>query len=175
MQSPDPVSAPDAYRQSLLAALGTDDPADVLSATPASIRDLVDEAGSDMRTRPAEREWSLLECIGHIVDAELVTAARVRWILAESEPDIVGYDQDLWVSGLRHGDDDPDDLLDLFEALRRANLALWRRTPDADRERVGIHRERGRESFGLTIRLIAGHDRVHLAQALAALEAVRSG
>ena len=174
MQSPDPVSAPDAYRQSLLAALGADDPADVMSATPASLRQLVDDAGPDLRTRPAESEWSVLECIGHIADAELVTAGRIRWILAEAEPDIVGYDQDRWVSGLRHGDDDPGELLELFDALRRANLALWRRTPDADRARIGIHRERGPESFGLTIRLIAGHDRIHLAQARAALDAVRS-
>ena len=174
MQSPDPVSAPDAYRQSLLAALGTDDPADVMSASPASLRELVDEAGADLAVRPAPGEWSVLECIGHLVDAALITAARSRWILAESEPDIVGYDQDLWVSRLRHGEDDPHELLDLFEALRRADLALWRRTPEADRERIGIHRERGPESYGLTVRLIAGHDRIHLAQARAALAAVRS-
>jgi hypothetical protein len=174
MQSPDPVSEPEAYRQSLLAALGADDPADVLSATPSSLRELVDEAGADLAVRPAPGEWSALECIGHLVDATLITAARSRWILAEDEPDIVGYDQDRWVSGLRHGDDEPSELIDLFEALRRADLALWRRASEAERERIGIHRERGAESYALTVRLIAGHDRIHMAQARAALAAVRS-
>jgi hypothetical protein len=44
----------------------------------------------------------------------------------------------------------------------------------ADRARVGIHRERGRESFDLSFRMLAGHDRVHMAQARAALETVRA-
>jgi hypothetical protein len=42
----------------------------------------------------------------------------------------------------------------------------------ADRERFGVHRERGPESYALTFTLIAGHDRFHLAQARRALAAV---
>jgi len=38
-----------------------------------------------------------------------------------------------------------------------------------------MHRERGPESYDLTFRLAAGHDRVHLAQARRALTAVRAG
>ena len=90
-----------------------------------------------------------------------------------NEPDLIGYDQAAWVSSLRHRDDDPERLLALFEALRAANLELWERTPLDERARVGLHRERGPESFDLSFRLIAGHDRVHVAQARAALETVR--
>jgi hypothetical protein len=39
---------------------------------------------------------------------------------------------------------------------------------------VGIHAERGRESFDLLFRMLAGHDRFHLAQARRALDAVSS-
>lgn len=97
----------------------------------------------------------------------------MRWILAEDQPDIVGYDQDLWVDGLHHRDDDPDELIALFDALRGANLRLWNARPAADRERFGIHRERGPESYGLIVRLAAGHDRFHIGQAERALAAVR--
>ena len=175
MTSPDPISEAAAYQASMLAALGGDDPAEVQAATPAAIRALIAEAGSDLRVRPAPGEWSVLECVGHLVDAEVVHGVRYRWIIAEDEPDIVGYDQDRWVAGLRHGDDDPDELIALFEALRRANLALWRRFGATEGARIGRHRERGPESYDLTFRLIAGHDRVHLAQARRALEAVRAG
>jgi hypothetical protein len=65
-----------------------------------------------------------------------------------------------------------EELLAAWEPLRRANLALWARTPVADRERFGVHRERGPESYALTFTLIAGHDRFHLAQARRALAAV---
>ena len=44
----------------------------------------------------------LLQCIAHISDAELVIAGRYRWILAHDEPDILPYDQDLWVDRFHH-------------------------------------------------------------------------
>src|SRR5207245_2794589 len=77
--------------------------------------------------------------------------------------------------GLRDNDDDPRDLLALFEPLRLANLALWRRTPGPARQRVGLHSERGRESLDLMFRMIAGHDRFHLAQMDRTLRAIRVG
>lgn len=169
----DPASAPEAYRRSLLAALGDDDPAVVQAATPGLIRDLLGQAGPLVRIEPEPGEWSVLECLAHLTDGELIVAARSRWILAEDEPDIVGYDQGLWVSGLGQNAEDPDRLLSVFEALRRWNLDLWARTPASARGRVGIHRERGPESYELTFRLAAGHDRIHLAQARRALEAAR--
>ena len=171
-QSIDPVSSPEAYRQSLLAALGDDDPAVAQAETAAAIRALIAEAGDRLRVRPAPSEWSVLECIGHITDAEVVVSGRERWILAEDEPDIVGYDQALWVDALRHNEDDPAILVATFAALRDANLDLWARRSAADRARVGLHRERGPESYEMTFRLGAGHDRVHLAQARRALDAV---
>ncbi len=169
----DPVQSPEAYRRQLLDLLGGDDPAIVQATTVARLRELVREAGDDLRTPPEPREWSVLECIGHLVDSELTTAARVRWIISEEQPDIVGYDQDLWVDRLRHRDDDPGDLIALFDSLRTANLRLWSQRPVDDRDRVGIHRERGPESYGLIVRLAAGHDRFHIAQAERALAAVR--
>ena len=118
-QSPDPVSQPDAYRASLLAALGDDDLAVALASGPATLRQLIDDAGDLLRVRPEPTEWSVLECIGHIVDAELVMSTRIRWIVSEDRPEIVGYDQDLWVDALHHNEDDPQVLLDLFDGLRR--------------------------------------------------------
>jgi len=171
--NPDPVTTPDAYRASLLSALGDDDPAHVQAATPALVATLIHDAGDLLRVRPEPGEWSVLECLGHLTDGELVVAARARWILAEDRPAIVGYDQALWVDRLAHNDDDPTALMELFGALRRSNLDLWSRRPVADRERFGVHSERGPESYELTFRLAAGHDRVHLAQARAALDAAR--
>ena len=171
----DPVASPGAYRRELLAWLGQDDPAVVQGATTARVREIVAAAGDRLRLRPEPREWSVIECIGHLVDSEVIASARIRWILAEDEPDIVGYDQDRWVDGLRHRDDEPEQLIGLFETLRGANLRLLAATPAAAFERFGIHRERGPESYGLIVRLGAGHDRFHIAQAERALEAVRGG
>lgn len=165
---------PNDYQTLLLTTLGDLDPADVQASTPALLRALVAEAGADLRTRPEPTEWSVYQCIAHIVDAELVIAGRYRWILAHDEPDILPYDQDLWVNRFHAAqDEDIQSMLGLFDEVRRADLGLWRATPAEDRARFGLHRERGPESYGLTFKLTAGHDLVHTAQARSALEQAR--
>ena len=139
------LAEPLAYQRRLVGLVGYDDPALVQAATGLAWRALVDEAGPDLRNRPAPGEWSVLECLGHAVDGELVMSGRYRWALAEDDPEIVGYDQDRWVAALEHGHADPADLLRLFETLRAANLALWRATTPAQRARSVRHRERGAE------------------------------
>jgi hypothetical protein len=171
----DELADPQAYQRRLVGLVGDDDPAAVQAATGAAWRALVDEAGPDLRTRPAPGEWSVLECLGHALDGELVMSGRYRWALAEDDPEIVGYDQDRWVTALDHGRADPGDLLRLFDALRAANLALWNATAPALRARTVRHRERGPESMGLMFTMTAGHDRFHLAQARRALTSVRAG
>jgi hypothetical protein len=163
----------DAYRKPVLDALGADDPGEVQEAEFEAWRRLVEDAGEDLRERPADEEWSVVELLGHMTDSELVTSARYRWVLAEDEPVLLGYDQDAWTAQFNHRSDDPELLLTLFGALRLANLDLWERTPSEDRGRSGVHAERGLESFDLLFRLQAGHGRVHLAQAEQALATVR--
>ncbi len=173
MSSPDPVTAPQAYQQHLVALVGDDDSAVVQRATPARVRALLADAADEGALRPADGEWSVLECLAHMVDAELVASGRYRWILAHDEPELIGYDQDAWVDRLHAPVEAADELLASFSALRAANLALWERTTDVGRDRVGIHRERGPESYRLTFTLIAGHDRFHVDQAERALAAIR--
>lgn len=171
--SPDPVDEPAAYQRHLLGLLGDDDPAEVQASTPAAWRALVEQGADLVRERPEPAEWSVLECLGHAVDAEIVYAGRYRWIVAHDEPPLIGYDQDRWVERLGHADEDPDRLLAVLDVLRAANLALWSRSTPEERARVGIHAERGPESLDLSFRLIAGHDRFHLGQARRALDAVK--
>ncbi len=170
--TPNPVSQAAEYQEYLVGLVGDEDPAEVQAAGPDAWREVLREAGARVAERPEPGEWSVLECLGHAADAELVASARYRWILAHDEPPLIGYDQDLWVDRLHHGQDDPEALLETFEVLRRANLSLWARSSHEDRARVGIHSERGPESYDLTFRMLAGHDRFHLDQARRAISAL---
>lgn len=172
---PDNLSDPQGYQRHLVGLLGDDDPAEVQAATVGAWRALVDVSGSSLRAKPAPAEWSAIECLGHATDAEIVMSGRYRWALAEDRPELLGYDQDLWATALRHRDADPEALLRLFSALREANLDLWAGTTADQRTRTALHRERGPESVDLMFRMIAGHDRFHLAQARRALEATGEG
>ena len=169
----DPVVRPSAYQALLLRYLGDQDPAGVQSQTPDVVAGLIDDAGDLLRARPAEGEWSVLELLGHFLDAEIVVSGRYRWILAHDGPPLVGYDQDEWVARLRHNDDDPAEMLSVHRALREANVSLWGRTSPEERQRVGIHAERGPESLDLSFRLVAGHDLFHIEQMNRTLQTVR--
>src|SRR5262245_49837166 len=173
--APDPIAQAAAYQQSLLAALGDDDPAEAQAEAPAKIRAMLAVAGPYLRTRPEPREWSALLCLAHICDAEVVMSGWYRWTLAHDRPELIGYDQDLWADNLHADDEDPEAMLAQFEVLRAGNIALWRGAGDAERARVSVHRERGPESYDLMFRMLGGHDRVHLAQAYRAIEGARAG
>jgi hypothetical protein len=170
----DPVAQAGDYQVMILGLLGDGDPVAVQEAMVPEVRELVRAAGRDLLVRPAPGEWSVTELVGHLLDAEVVTAARYRWILAHDRPSLIGFDQDLWVQRLGHQEDDPEEMLSLLEALRRSNVALWVRTALAERARVGIHAERGPESFDLLFRLVAGHGLFHLAQMRQTLDQISS-
>jgi hypothetical protein len=52
---------------------------------------------------------------------------------------------------------------------------VWlERTSREDRARVGLHRERGPESYELTFAMIVGHDRFHIDQARDTVAAIRA-
>jgi len=142
--------------------------------TPRRLLAVLKEAGSDLRRTPAPGEWSVLELLGHFVDAEIVLAGRYRLVLSHDRPSLLGYDQDRWVERLRHNDEPPDELLELFSALRTANLRLWNRSSAEERRRVALHAERGEESYELMFRMLAGHDRFHLDQMGRTLELIRT-
>ncbi len=170
----DPVTNPGEYQELIAGLVGDRDPAEVQSELIGELRSMVREAGPHLRTRPAQHEWSILELLGHLVDAEVVSAARYRWILAQDEPQLIGYDQDRGVERINHQEADPEGLLSLLAALRRSNLDLWSRGSETERARVGIHAERGPESLDLVFRLIAGHGLFHLAQMRRTLRQITS-
>ncbi len=51
-----------------------------------------------LKWRPAPKEWSAHEVICHCADSETNSYARIRYLVAEPDPVIVGYDQERWAS-----------------------------------------------------------------------------
>jgi hypothetical protein len=167
----DPVADPQGYQSELLALLGGQDPVAALAATPRAVREQVVGLPEELLDRrPAPKEWSASEVLGHLWDSEIAYSFRARAILAQDAPRLIGYDQDAWATLPRPGF---GELLDAFATLRTANLVLLRRTPETRWERVGLHEERGPLSFRLLTETMAGHDRAHLRQLTQTIAAVR--
>jgi hypothetical protein len=161
----DPVTEFEQYRHELLAELADDDPVAVLRATLDEVRRLVATATPEQLSRsPAPGEWSPGDVLNHLADSDLVHATRIRMIVTQDRPTIVGYDQDAWTERFGTLDATPYETIDRWQALRGANLRVYESLQAAEWDRVGVHSERGEESVRLNVQLLAGHDRMHLAQ-----------
>ncbi len=168
------ITDPDAYRKKMEGLLGDRDPITVMSQTADVLARVVQQHSAKiMRTRPFPGKWTPNEVIGHLTDTEWVYGYRVRLIFCEDEPTILGMDQDLWVSGQKHNEREPKDLVDMFRALRQHNLFVWRQLGPKEKSRVGQHNERGAESLGQMLRMEAGHDLSHIDQINRYLEAIK--
>lgn len=157
---------PERYISATLALLGDRVPSDVLTHTAQAFRDMILGVDVAVLARPEmPGKWSVTGVIAHLADSELVWSIRLRRVLAEDRPELVGYDQDLWSTRLRYDDRDVHQELDTLDAVRRSNLALLEHADEMDMRRIGIHQERGEETVEHMVRLYAGHDLIHLAQA----------
>jgi DinB superfamily len=166
---------PQTYRENLFKLLGDRDPLDVLAQTASVLHAIARQHSSEvLRARPFEGKWTPNEVIGHLVDSEWVYGYRLRLILCEKDPAILGTSQDLWVAGQRHNEQDPAALVAIFRPMREFNLALWKRLTPADLMRSGRHNERGDESLGVMLRMMAGHDLSHLDQIARYVHAVHA-
>ena len=159
-----------AYMKRLEENLDGRDPVRIQTSTYKRLVKLIEGLSTrELAYRPAPDRWSIRDIIGHLADGELAHSYRYRKILAEDRPHIDPYDQEAFAERLRRQKEPVRDALERFRALREANLKLIRSTPKSDWDRYGVHAERGNESFGRIVMLLAGHDLNHLKQ----IEALR--
>jgi len=157
--------AGEAYRQRLYNLVAGRDPIAVMGETAGALANIVTQHPAEvLRARPFEGKWTPNEIIGHLTDSEWVYGYRMRLILCEDEPAIAGTKQEAWVAGLRYNEREPAELVEIFRTLRTLNLAVWKGMSAEDLKRNGQHNERGPESLGAVLRMLAGHDLSHLDQ-----------
>ncbi len=169
-----PISpAARAYIDETLGLLGDKDPLIVLEETPSWLAGRTDHlAESALRAPEAPGRWSIVQVFAHLADTEIVQGWRARITLTADRPLIVGFDQERWSSRFDDAGADPAEALHAFATMRRWNLRIWRSAAPADMARVGLHAERGEESFDRLLRITAGHDLRHRRQVDRILRAV---
>jgi hypothetical protein len=161
---------PQQYTERLLSYVAGRDARQVLSTTPARLRELTRGRSREVLTRaPSPGRWSVAQILAHLADAEIVGAWRFRSVLATSTVPLQAYDQERWAEAFRYEQAPVEESLDTFDATRRSTLSLLGRVDPALFEHYGVHAERGHESVHHLVRLYAGHDINHLRQVEALL------
>jgi uncharacterized damage-inducible protein DinB len=161
----DSKAAGAAYTAALIEALGSRDPLVVWRELAPAVDALTaDVSDTDARRPEREGKWSIVQVVSHLVDSETVYGYRMRRIVAEDTPPILGYDQDAWANRLGYEREPLDDLRRELAVARARNLRFVERLTPAELQRYGVHNERGNESVAHIVKLLAAHDLVHRAQ-----------
>jgi len=113
--------------------------------------------------RSASGDWTPRQIAHHLADSEMMSALRIRRLLAEPEPVIHGYDEKAFAERLT-GDRPIQASLEAMRWAREATAQLLDRMTDDDWSIVGTHTESGLYSTEEWLRIYAAHAHDHAAQ-----------
>src|SRR5205814_5017356 len=103
---------------------------------------------------PGPGEWSARQVVHHLADSEMTSAIRLRRLLAEDRPVIVGYDEPEFARRL-HYDRPIDGSLAAFRSARESTAELLDRLDEDEWARQGTHTESGRYAVDDWLRIYA--------------------
>jgi hypothetical protein len=114
----------------------------------------------------------MLEVLGHLIESEeRGFAGRIRLILAEDGRRLEGWDQEAVARARGDCAREPAELVADFRALRTASRALVEGLQPADLDRRGEHPKVGTLRVRDLLHEWVHHDRNHIAQMLAVIQA----
>jgi hypothetical protein len=132
---------------------------------PAQLRAAFESVPEQARKwRPGPGRWSAHEVVCHCADSESNAALRIRYLLAEKDPLIVGYDQEEWARAFDYHAHPADVALQTVDAVRAHTTALLRRLPEDAWSKTGRHTESGRYTAEDWLRIYAEHLEKHSSQ-----------
>jgi hypothetical protein len=117
-----------------------------------------------VRWRPAPKRWSVHEIVCHCADSELNGAARIRYLVAQKEPVILGYDQDEWARVFDYHALPLEPALHTIDAVRGSTTLLLRRLPEEAWRREGRHTDAGHYTAQDWLRIYSDHLEKHSRQ-----------
>jgi hypothetical protein len=151
------------YYEKYLALVPEDD---ILPALESQLADTlavlraVPEAQGNVRHPPYT--WSIKEVVGHLADSEQIFGYRALRFARGDETPLPGFDENVYARAAEFDRAPLKDLVNRFEALRRANLIVFRSLSEAAWSRGGKAND-----APVTVRalayIIVGHARHHTA------------
>ncbi len=139
---------------------------------PALIRTAVDRlTPAELDHRPADGSWSARMIVHHVADSEMTSGIRLRKLLAEDNPTIYGYDEELFAHTLYY-DRPIATSLDAIRIARESSAELLDRLTPEQWLRSGTHSHSGPYSVETWLEIYAAHahdhaDQIRLARASA--------
>jgi uncharacterized damage-inducible protein DinB len=113
---------------------------DVAQQLRGAVRDLTPD---QLLARPVPGKWSTLEVVCHLVDSEQAWCHRLKRVIAEDRPLVIGYDESRFATALAYHGHDLEEELTLLEGMRWQMARILRALPESAWSRTCVHSERG--------------------------------
>jgi len=134
----------------------------VLEAAASSLSE------SELDRLPPDGSWTARQVIHHLADSEMTSAIRLRRLIAEDEPLILGYDEELFARTLFYTSRPIAPSLAALEAARETSADILDCLSEAQWARSGSHSESGPYGIETWLDIYASHAHDHADQLLRA-------
>jgi hypothetical protein len=122
----------------------------------------------------APDDWTARMVVHHLADSEMMSAMRLRRLIADEHPVIEGYDEPLFARRLFYDDRPIEPALAALAAARATTLQILERLTEEQWARSGTHTESGRYGVEDWLRIYGGHAHEHADQIGRALSVARA-
>jgi len=126
------------YFETYLSLVPSKDLADMIVEQINELKAFVNSmpAGWDSKSYQ-EGKWTPKEVIGHLIDTDRIMTFRALCFARGEKAPLPGFDQDPYVKHAKFGDVSMENLLEDFEAQRKAILSMMRTLPEQSLDEVG--------------------------------------
>jgi hypothetical protein len=111
---------------------------------------------------PMPGTWSIQQIVMHLMDSDLIGSDRMKRVIAEDQPQLIGYDESAFARDLHYDKLDPQLACQVFALNRQLTATILRNLPDQTFQRVGIHNEAGPLTLAQLVQTFVSHLDRHL-------------
>ena len=130
---------------------------------PASLRRIVSDMSTEqLVARPVSGKWSTLEVVCHLVDSEQAWCHRMKRVIAEENPLIIGYDETRFAADLAYHAHDLEEELTLLDCMRKQMARELAGLSAEAWSRTCVHSERGLMTLAEMVKAEVDHIPHHI-------------
>ena len=107
--------------------------------------------------------WSIQQVVVHCMDSDLVATDRIKRMIAEDNPTLIGYDENKFAQNLLYEEQPAEHAVQVVDLNRRLFAHVLRRLPPQVWDRKGTHNERGMVTAGAYLKSTVAHLDHHIA------------
>ena len=130
-------------------------------------------AGTELDFHPGDGKWSVRQIACHLSDIEVISAMRIRLVIAQDNPSMEAIQQNAWAEKLDYSTRKISHAIETLRRMRAENYELLKAQPEESFSRTGTHSKRGVVSLLDMVKFMSEHTESHVRQIQAARAAYK--